>query len=252
MLTVIITCKNEEHNIEAALKSIQWADEIIVVDSFSTDKTVEIAKKYTDKVWQHEYHSPARQKNWAIPQANNEWILLLDADEQATPELKTEVLSIINQPTDFVGYWIPRRNFFMGQEVKYSGWQNDAVIRLFKRDDCRYDDVQVHEEIETTGKIGRLNEKLLHYTYKDLGHYLEKIRRYTDWSAQDYKAKTPKVRFFHLVIKPLFRFFKHYILKSGFRDGKVGLIISMLSAWTVFLRYVKLYQGEKNQNSKFN
>ena len=241
-ISVIIPTYNESLHIREAIATIEWADEIIVIDSYSTDSTAEIAQNLGAKVFERSYSGPADQKNWAIPHAQHEWVLLLDADERITEELAKEIQTIlssvdINQDC----FWIPRQNFFLGQKVNYSGWQGDAVIRLIRRDVCRYDDKQVHEEIVTAGlRVGRLKNKLLHYTFKDSDHYLDKIRRYGEWSALDHLDKTPRVTGFHLFIKPLFRFFKHYIIQRGFLDGQVGLIISIVMAWGVFLRYVRI------------
>ena len=133
------------------MQSVAWCDEILVVDSFSTDNTVELAKKYTDRIIQSEYINSASQKNRAIPQATHEWILLVDADERVTPELKTEIQKILSSETiPYDAFWIYRRNYFMGKEIKYSGWQRDKVVRLFKRDTCRYEEKHVHAEKITT------------------------------------------------------------------------------------------------------
>jgi glycosyltransferase involved in cell wall biosynthesis len=247
-LSVIITTNNEADNIQGVLETVRWADEIMVVDSFSTDNTVELAKAYTDFVVQREYKGPADQKNWAIPQVAHEWILLLDADERVTPELKTEIQDWLAKPDiPYDAFWIGRRNFFLGKEVRYSGWQGDAVVRFFHRDKCRYNDKQVHEEIQTEGiRVSRLSAKMTHNTYKNMSHYLDKVRRYAKWSAQDYAVKTPTVTAFHLVIKPFFRFIKHYVFQQGFRDGRLGLIISAILAWSVFLRYVYLLEARKS------
>lgn len=241
-LSVIITTFNESHNIRAVLESVRWADEIMIVDSFSSDDTVQIAKTYTDFVVQRRYTGPADQKNWAIPQVKNDWILLLDADERVTPELKHEIQGWLNKDSiPFDAFWIGRQNYFMGKKIRYSGWQGDAVIRFFRRDTCRYNDKQVHEEIMTEGiRVGRLKAKMDHFTFVDSNHFLDKMRRYADWSAKDYLSKTPKVTYFHLFFKPLFRFFKHFIFQKGFLDGKTGLIVSAIMAWGVFLRYVKI------------
>lgn len=238
-VTAIIPCFNEEIHLRGVLESVKWADEIMVVDSFSTDNSLSIAKEYTNVIIQRAYENSASQKNWAIPQASHDWILLVDADERVTPALQKEIQTILKNP-EADAYWIGRINYFMGKEVKYSGLQNDKVVRLFKKK-CRYEPLHVHAEIMTTGiKIGWLKEKLTHNTFKNIEDYLKKIRRYGDWAARDYMKKTPKVTFFHLLIKPAFRFFKHFILKGGILDGRVGFIISSLSAWSVFLRYWKL------------
>lgn len=246
-LSVIITTFNEEHNIEGVLESVRWADDILIVDSFSTDRTLELARKFQVRILQRKYQGPADQKNWAIPQARSEWILLLDADERVTPALKKEVQQILGQPEiSFDAFWIGRQNFFMGKKIRFSGWQGDAVIRLFRRDLCRYNDQQVHEEIITQGiRVGRLKNKMEHYTFKDTGHFLDKMRRYARWSAQDHSDRTRRVTFFHLYFKPLLRFLKHYIWQGGFLDGQVGFIISRIMAWGVFLRY--LYMKEQGK-----
>lgn len=240
-LSVIITTFNEEANIARCLDSvIALADDILIVDSFSTDETLKIARSYPVRIEQRQYQGPADQKNWAIPQAAHEWILLLDADEVATPALCQEIGALLqgDLPIQEDVYWIGRDNFFLGQQVRFSGWQGDQVVRFFHRDQGRYDDVQVHEEIVTEGlRVGRLQGRLQHFTFRNLEHYLDKTRRYARWSAQDHAVKTPKVGYYHLLLKPLFRFFKHFVIQQGFRDGKVGFIISVIMAWGVFLRY---------------
>jgi glycosyltransferase involved in cell wall biosynthesis len=240
-ITAFIPTFNESHNIEAVIKSVQWCDEILVVDSFSTDNTVELAKQLGARVLQSEYINSASQKNRNIPHATHPWILLVDADERVTPELRDEIQLLLQQdqiPCD--AYWIKRKNFFMGSEIKYSGWQGDKVIRFFKRDSCRYEEKSVHAEIITSGIVGQLTHKLEHHTYKDIFHYMEKWDRYTTWSAQDAMQKYVRPGFFHFVIKPTFRFIKHYFLQLGILDGKAGYIISSLSAKAVFMRYVKV------------
>ncbi|MCB0638472.1 MAG: glycosyltransferase family 2 protein [Lewinella sp.] len=246
-LSVIITTFNEADNLPRALASVAWADDILVVDSFSTDGTPDIARAHGARLLQRTYTGPADQKNWAIPQAAHEWILLLDADEAATPALRIDIQQFLAADTiPFDAAWIGRNNHFLGQRIRYSGWQGDAVIRFFHRDKARYREVQVHEEIATEGLIvSRLQGRLEHFTYRSLDHFLDKMRRYARWSAQDHAARTPRVTFFHLYLKPAFRFFKHYILQQGFRDGKAGLVVSAIMAWGVFLRYAYLLE-ERN------
>lgn len=245
-ISVIITTYNEADNIGKALNSVAgWVSEVLVIDSFSTDDTVQIAQAKGAKVLQRKYQGPADQKNWAIPQAQYEWILLLDADELATNELKEELVGMIKTPAKISkdAYWIRRNNYFLGQQVRFSGWQGDKVVRFFHRDKARYNELQVHEEIATEGlNVGILNGRLDHYTFRSLDHYLDKTRRYARWSAQDHAKKTKSVGYFQLFTKPFFRFFKHFVLKQGFRDGKVGFIISCVMAWGVFLRYVYMME----------
>lgn len=247
-LTAIIPTGDEIHNIEAVIASVDFADEILVVDSFSNDGTYEKAQELSTKVIRRKFEYPASQKNWAIPQATHEWILLVDADERVTPELKEEITAILSQPKqEHIAYWIGRMNHFMGERVRFSGWRNDRVIRLFKRDFCKYEDKHVHEEIKANGSVGKLKNKLYHNTYVTFDKYLEKMNRYATWQAKDYNSKTGALTPYHFVIKPMWGFFKHYILQSGFRDGVVGLTIGYLQGYVVFMRYVKLWLLRKGR-----
>lgn len=247
-ITAIIPTFNEEHNLQAAIDSVRFADEIIVVDSFSTDKTVAIAHANNVRLLQRAYENSASQKNWTIPQASHQWIVLLDADERIDADLKTEIQSIVkNGETSTVAYWIKRRNFFMGQEVRYSGWQGDKVIRLFMRDKCTYESKSVHAEVLADGKVGVLKHKLIHNTYKDIFHYLEKWDRYTTWSATDRANRGENPGIYHFLVKPAFRFFQDYLLKGGILDGLIGFLICSLSSMSVFMRSLKVWQFRRNQ-----
>jgi len=247
-LTVIIPTGNELHNIEGVIKSVSFADEIIVVDSFSSDGTYEIAKQLATKVIRRKYEYSASQKNWAIPQANYEWILLVDADERVTSELENEIkLLMQNPPNDIAAYSIGRNNHFMGEKVNFSGWKNDSVIRLFKRDLCVYEDKLVHAKILVNGKIGKLKNKFYHNTYVTFDKYIEKMNRYATWQSVDYDKRTGKLTPYHFIIKPFWGFFKHYILQSGFRDGVVGLAIGYIQGYVILIRYIKLWLLRKNR-----
>jgi glycosyltransferase involved in cell wall biosynthesis len=240
-ITAIIPCYNEEDNIKAVLESVKWADEIMVVDSFSTDNTLQIARAYTDFIIQRDYENSASQKNWAIPQATHDWILLVDADERISPLLKTEIQQLLSEDKLLDAYWIDRQNYFMGKPLKHMV-KNDKVIRLFKKT-CRYQPVHVHSEIITDQiQVGKLKGLLHHHTFKNIDTYMEKINRYAAWSAKDYAKKTKSVTFYHLLVKPAFRFFKHYILERGFMDGKVGFVMSCVLSWAVFMRYWKMME----------
>lgn len=252
-ITAIIPTFNEEPNIKDAIESVLWCDEVIVVDSFSTDKTVEIVKTFPEvKLLQHEYEHSAAQKNWTIPQASHPWIFLLDADERPTPELVTEVKDILKNGTKYSGFWIYRRNHFMGKRIDFSGWQSDKVIRLFKKDECRYQNKHVHAEIESKGPISILNHKLIHYTYTGLAPYLKKADRYTTWGALDrfhkFEKRGHRIGLPYMVFRPLGRFVRHYFWRLGFLDGTHGFVVSALAAYNVFIRAVKIWRlqnGEK-------
>lgn len=246
-LSAIITCFNEAHNIEEVIDSVAFADEVIVVDSYSTDNTVELAKGKKCTVLQHKYETPSKQKNWIIPQAKHEWILLLDADERITPELKDEIFEVLTSPKKDA-YWIYRTDHFMGRKLHFSGIQGDKVVRLFLRDKCRYNSNFVHEEIDLTSglKVGFLKNRMQHNTYTTLNAFYEKLNRYADWQALDYQKKTGHITFYHLMLKPAFRFFKHYVWGGGILDGFPGYVYASSQAYAVKMRYIKLKQIQKN------
>jgi glycosyltransferase involved in cell wall biosynthesis len=249
-ITLIIPTYNEEKVLDRCIGSTKdLADEILVVDSFSTDDTLNIAKSHGARIIQRKYENSASQKNWAIPQASFSWILLLDADEWLTQKLFEELKQIkaqVHEPIES-GFWIYRSNHFMGKRVRYSGWQGDKVVRLFKKEDCSYKIQSVHSEIMTSGKLSFLRSSLNHDTYKGISAWEEKLERYAEWQAQDYSQKMGKVTLFHTIIKPLFRFFKHYILSGGFLDGYIGFRISKYAAWSVWLRYKKVIKIRSNR-----
>jgi glycosyltransferase involved in cell wall biosynthesis len=237
-ISAIVTCGNEAEHIEAVLQSLHWCDDLLVVDSYSSDGTEILAAKYTDRVVQRAYKNPADQKNWAIPQAKHEWVIILDADERVTTALQTEIESMLEKDDlPHTAYRIFRNNYFMGKRIRFSGWRHDAVVRFFKRDAGHYPEQFVHEELVTSGSLGTLKGRLDHFTFKDMAHYKEKMDRYARWSALDKDAKTGRLGFYHFRIKPAFRFFKHYILQLGILDGYAGYTISRLNAHGVHMRY---------------
>ena len=240
-ITAIIPCYNEERTLDAALKSVAFADEMLVVDSFSTDKSLDIARSHGARIIQREYENSASQKNWAIPQATHAWIVLLDADEEVPDALRAEIIETIKGTPSEVAYWIPRRNKFMGRWIKYSGWQGDRVIRLFRKSKSRYEEKHVHAEVLADGAVGQLKNSIDHDTYRGLDEYIRKLDRYADWQERDYHSKTGTIGIFELWLKPGFRFFKHYWLQGGFRDGVPGLTISYLQAYAVRMRYLKMW-----------
>ena len=243
-ISAIIPTYNEQHNIKQAIESCLFADEIIVVDSFSKDQTVSIVRDYPQvKLLEHEYINSAAQKNWTIPQASHDWIFLLDADERTSEELIKEVKQKVASSPKEVAFWIGRDNYFMDKKLNHI-WKGDAVIRLFRKSKCRYQDKHVHAEIETQGDVGKLNNRLKHDTYagKGLEAHLIKGLRYTTWAALDRVEKIKKITFFHLLIKPFFAFLKRYFLQRGFLDGKQGFIIACMGSWNVFIRNVKVWR----------
>lgn len=240
-ITAIIPTLNEEIHIEAAIESVSFADEIIIIDSFSTDKTLALAKQYEVSIIQREFDDFSSQKNYAIAKAKHEWIYILDADERVTPKLKKEILKTLKNTKDYTGYCIKRITFFAGKKIKYGGIQNDKVVRLFNKNSCEYDGALVHEKIKCSGKIGSLKKYIEHYTYRDYDHYVNKLNRYSTLKSQELLLKGKKANLFHFMIKPFLRFMKQYFFKLGFLDGYAGLIFAKTQAYGVLTRYIKLW-----------
>jgi glycosyltransferase involved in cell wall biosynthesis len=251
-LTVLITCKNEERNIGACIKSAQSiADEMLVADSGSEDATMAIARELGARIIEREYINPASFKNWAIPQAEHYWVLVIDADERVTAELADEIRTLLQKTPPCDGYRIYRRNHIYGREVKHSGWNRDDVLRLFRRDVARYKDVWVHEEVEVdTGRIGVLRHRFLHYTYWSLDDWSAKIERYAAWGAQDLRNRGRRASRMHLLFRPMARFVRHFIFRLGFLDGTLGVLISYMAAHYVFLKYAKLWEMEQKEQAE--
>lgn len=247
-ITLLIPTKNEAERIsKCVLSANKLADEIIVVDSFSTDDTVLIAESLGAKVIQRHFDNYSNQKNWALSHISNDWVLLLDADECLTPELFQEIQDLINSKEleNFDAYWFHRQNHFFNRPINYSGYQNDKVIRLFNKSKCNYVKM-VHEQLIVNGKVGLFKNKLYHNTYRGFDFHIQKLSNYATLQALDYNKKTTNLNFYHFILKPGYRFFKHYILQQGFRDGVPGIIMSCLGSYAVFLRYVKLWMLRNN------
>lgn len=239
-ITAIIPTLNEEIHIEEAIKSVGFADEIIVIDSYSTDRTVELAKKYDVKVILREFDDFSTQKNFAIDQASHDWIYILDADERVTFELKEEILEAVKNSEENVGFNIRRTFYFLGKKINYSGWQRDKVVRLFLKEYCRYDGKLVHETIKANGKLGFLKNKIDHFSFRGYDHYISKLNQYSWLQAKQLHAKGKKASLYHILIKPPIRFIIHYIVKLGFLDGFEGIVIAKIQSYGVLSRYLKL------------
>ena len=251
-LTILITCKNEEHNIRACLESVKGlADEVLVADSGSTDRTLEIVRDFGNCriIEREEYVSAGNFKNWAIPQATCPWIMVVDADERVTPELYDEVRTLLDkeESPDSDGYNIRFRTVFLGQEIKYCGWNTNSGIRLFRRAVCKYREMRVHADVDvSTNKIGRLQGQFMHHTCPCLTEYLEKVNRYTLWAALAMYEKGKRVSFWGLLFRAPFKFLQMYIVRAGILDGSAGLIVCGTTAHYNFLKYAKLWELQRN------
>ncbi|SJZ46843.1 glycosyltransferase family 2 protein [Selenihalanaerobacter shriftii] len=240
LLGALVLTYNEEENIIDCLESINWIDELVVVDSYSEDETVELAKQHTEKVYQREFDDFSSQRNFGLDQIESEWVLVVDADERVTFELKEEVLERLNNP-QAEGYRIPRKNYFLGKWIKYCGWYPDYTLRLFKVADNRYSGL-VHEGIKIDGRVDKLDNAFIHYTYRNLKHYLDKINQYTTLDAEDKYQAGKKKGLAYILLRPVVEFIKKYFLKKGFLLGFQGLILSILSSYYQFLKYIKLWE----------
>lgn len=241
---VIITC-NEEKNIGRTLESVRWADEIILVDSGSTDRTLEIARSFGDKVKvsSEPWKGFPAQKNSAIAKATGDWVLSLDADEPVETALADEIRALLAQGPDQDGYQIPRKNFLFGRWIRYGGWYPDPKLRLFRRGKGRFDDRRVHESMVVEGPVGRLRHAILHYAYDDLAGYIEHNNRYSTLGAELAVAQGRRgFSFAHIVLNPLFTFLKNYFFRLGFLDGKQGFLVHFYHSVYVSWKYVKVWE----------
>jgi glycosyltransferase involved in cell wall biosynthesis len=247
-LSVILITQNEEKNIIDCLESIQWADEIVIVDAKSSDKTVELASRYTDKVFLEEWRGYSEAKNLALNKVSNDWVLWLDADERVTPELADEIRRVVvADDKNVAGYNLARRAYFLGRWIKHCGWYHKRVIRLFRNNGIVFNESLVHEKLVIDGRIERLKNDLVHYTDDNLEHYFKKFNRYTSLASQDFVKRGGKFRITRLILDPPFEFLQMYVLKLGFLDGMEGFILSVLSASHVFTKYAKIWEQSKNK-----
>ena len=245
-LTVLIPCKDESHNIRDCIESVRTvADEILVADSLSTDNTLEIVRELGGcRIIEREFVDYADFKNWAIPQATHSWVLVVDADERVTPELAAEIREILTREnTSLDAYSMQRENYFLGARIRHCGWNRTRITRLFRRDACRYGAPRVHEQLNVPAdRTGMLHSKLLHYTCTSFTQFIEKQIRYARIWAEDHHAIGRRTNWFGILLRPPLRFFQFYILRGGFLDGTVGLIICLSSAFYTFLKYANLWQ----------
>ena len=249
-ITAIIPTLNEEIHIDEAIRSVSFADEIIVIDSFSSDQTLAIAEKHNVKIIKRKFDDFSSQKNYAIDQATHDWIYILDADERVTPEVENEIYKAVQNPGKYVGFYVRRSFYFAGKKLKYSGCQRDKVIRLFLKEFCRYNGSPVHETIHAKGEIGFFKHKIDHYSYRNYDHYMSKMNHYGALRGKQFFEKEKKVNLFHILIKPPARFLIHYFIRLGFLDGIRGYFFAKAQAYGVYTKYVKLWLLNKGIQEK--
>jgi glycosyltransferase involved in cell wall biosynthesis len=239
-ISVTIITKDEEKNISDCLKSVQWADEIIVVDSESSDRTIELAGQFTDKIFTRKWEGYVPQKRYALGLAANEWVLSLDADERVTQELKDEIINL--SPGEFSGFRIRRKNFLLNKEITSCGWENDYQLRLMRKDKASLSDRLVHEKFIVDGQVDKLKNPMIHYTFSSFSVYFSKINHYSSLKAQELLTKKKKVGGWTIFSHTVSAFFAFFFIRRGFKDGVYGLIISLLHSVSTMMNYIKLWE----------
>jgi glycosyltransferase involved in cell wall biosynthesis len=240
-ISAVCITLNEERWIKQYIESLWFAEEIIIVDSFSTDNTVKIASQF-DKVTvlQRKFDNFSSQKNYALSKAKNNWVTFFDLDEEIKPELAQELITAFKTNKSAVAFSVKRNLIFMNKPIKYSGFQTDWVIRFFNKETCSYTNL-VHEKLACRGPIKKLKNTVPHHSYKSFDDYTSKLYSYSSLQAQTLFQKGKKATFFHFIFRPAYRFWHQYLIRLGILDGKEGFILAYINAYAVFRRYTKLY-----------
>jgi len=241
-ISAAIIAYNEEKNIRRCLESVSWADEIVVIDSFSTDRTVEICREYTDRVIQHEWEGHIRQKNFAVESAANDWIFSIDSDEEVSPELRDSILALRERGLEQDGYRMARRTHYLGRWIRHSGWYPDYKVRLFQREWGRWGGVDPHDEVQLEGTCETLEGDLHHYSYEDVAAHVRELDFLTTISSQELYKMGRKASVVNLLLSPAGKFLKTLFLKGGLLDGWAGFFIAVTGSFYVFLKYLKLWE----------
>jgi glycosyltransferase involved in cell wall biosynthesis len=244
-LSVVVITKNEEANIKDCLESVKWADEIIVVDDNSTDNTVEIAQNYTDRIFEKKMEIEGRHRNWAYAQARNSWVLSLDADERVTPELKLEITAAIADAGEFKAFNIPRRNYIGNYWVKYGGWYPGAQLKLFKKEDFRWEEAEVHPRAFLKGPSKQLNSDIIHYSYKDFEDFLNKMNKQTTLEALKWVRDKRRMGLGRAIRRTVDRFMRTFLRKKAYKDGFTGFMVSVFAGFYQILSYAKYREFKK-------
>lgn len=247
MLAGVVITRNEEKNIARCLNSLQFCDEIIVVDAESTDRTREISEKLKAKVVSRPWTNYSEQKNYAISLTDADWILSIDADEEVPPSLEKEILDSIASE-NYVAYSVPRKTLHSGRWIRWGGWYPNRLVRLFKKENGKWEGDDVHEYWKAEGDIGQLGQDLVHYSFDSITDQVNRNNRYSTLGAVALKKSGKKFSLPKLFVKPLSKFIETYFLKLGFLDGYPGFIISVSASYSVFLKWAKLWEMEKNES----
>ncbi|MDA8019997.1 MAG: glycosyltransferase family 2 protein [Thermoanaerobaculia bacterium] len=247
-VSVVVTTFNEEHNIAACLETLLWADEILVVDSFSEDRTPEIVQDYEQVTFvQRTYFGSAAQKNWAMDQCKNPWILIFDADERCTPKLREEIEELLASGPDHEAYTIRRKVFFLGKVIHFSGWQRDQVVRLVRQGAGRYPNRRVHADMKTRGAAPLLKHRMDHYMVDDFHEYVLRIVKYSRWGAAQGWRDGRRPGFNEVCLRSVWRFVRTYVVQGGVFDGMRGIVFCMLQAYGTYVKWSLLWSWRVNE-----
>ena len=244
-ISAAIITKNEERNIGRCLESLGWVDEIVVVDSGSTDRTLEICEKRGCKVIKSEWLGFGPTKQLAVDSVSNDWVLSIDADEEVTPELAREIQETLAEEEIRAGYKIRRPSMYLGKWIRHSGWGKQYKPRLFDRKKGRFTDTVVHETVRIEGEVGRLRHPLKHYTYPDLATVKSKMESYAEWGVQSLEEKGVRPSRLNAYTHSAWTFFRTYVICAGFLDGRIGLILAKNRAYTVYLKYIRHWRKHR-------
>ena len=242
LLSVVVIVRNEAKSIEDCLKSLAWADEVIVVDDFSDDGTDQIAERLADKVFRRHMDIEGKHRNWAYGQARNEWVLSLDGDEVATDGLRQEIDQMLRSTTEYAAFAIPLRNYIGGHWVRYGGWYPASKLRLFKRKKFKYEEAGVHPRALLDGVCGQMKSDIIHKGYPNFGHFLESLNRQTTLEAEKWFEDKRPMSLARALRKGNDRFIKTYFLKKGYKDGFIGFVVAIFAALYQFLSFAKLWE----------
>ncbi|MBI4698866.1 MAG: glycosyltransferase family 2 protein [Nitrospirae bacterium] len=248
MLSIAIITHNEEGNIRDALESVRWAEEIVVIDANSSDRTQDICREYTDKVYSFEWAGFSAQKNKAVSLTTQPWVFVLDADERFTDALKEEVTGLLGGNPSMEGYYVSRKNYFAKKWIRHGGWWPDHTLRLFRREKGVFESREVHESVKVNGETGYLKNPIEHYTYKDIDDFLKRMQDYSTLSAKELYKKGRRANILDIVVRPVATFIRMYFLQLGMLDGFYGIILACLYSVYTFKKYSKLKKMWKQEN----
>jgi glycosyltransferase involved in cell wall biosynthesis len=240
-ITALAITLNEEENVKRYVQSLSFADEIIFIDSNSTDATVALAKELGVTVIQRPFDDFSTQRNFAIQQAKNDWIVFFDLDEHIAPELEKEIIAVITSPNNFVAFCVKRNFYFFQKKIKFGGWQRDKTIRVFNKSNCSYNGNLIDETITANGKTGILKNRVDHYSYKSFDNYNNKLNLQSQLQAKGLYSKNKRPNLYHFFIRPYFHFWWQYACRLGVLDGKEGFVLAYLHSFAVFKRYLQLW-----------